>query len=402
MTLAVLIGVAVAGAFGDSIRAHQAYAQQCRDRYPSHRDRSNPLMLRHPPGADPLAGAHFFVDGPRHGDAAGAIASMLGVDPASYRDTYSWARFKSSFDHGRLHDRPAHDPILRFKVNLLEKIAAQPEEQRFSLYSAGGGPGAIFDQVQKIFCRNLSADPGSIPIITTFFLYQAGYCESRDQILANQPNFQRQIDEMTAGIGNRPAVMLLELDGVATSRCSGPGGLSAWEDDLRYEIDKTAALAHAVVYVEAGYSDANGPGYTAGVLNAIGIDKIRGFFTNDTHNAWTTSEITWGEQVSALTHGAHFIVNTATNGNGPLIPGNRVLYGNEVLCNPPGRGMGHPETTDTGFKRVDAFLWTGVPGNSSGRCNGGPDSGVFWLARALDLAAHANARLGPGYPSNPY
>jgi hypothetical protein len=43
-----------------------------------------------------------------------------------------------------------------------------------------------------------------------------------------------------------------------------------------------ATLPHAVVYVEAGYSDSNTVGYTARALNAIDINKIRGFFTNDT------------------------------------------------------------------------------------------------------------------------
>ena len=53
----------------------------------------------------------------------------------------------------------------------LSKIAGQPEAQRFSIYSGGGGPGKIFGQVEKIFCQNMRADPGSIPIITTYFLH---------------------------------------------------------------------------------------------------------------------------------------------------------------------------------------------------------------------------------------
>ena len=39
---------------------------------------------------------------------------------------------------------------------------------------------------------------------------------------------------------------------------------------------------------------------------------------------------------------------------------------------------------------------------SSGTCNGGTPAGSFWLARALDLAAHAQNKLGPGYPNDPY
>jgi endoglucanase len=285
---------------------------------------------------------------------------------------------------------------------MLEKIAERPEAQRFSMYSQGGGPGAIYSQVQKIFCHNLTADPGSIPIISTFFLYQQGYCETAQQILDSRPTFERQINEMADGTGNRPAVYLLELDAVGASKCEADkGALSAWEGDIGYEIDKLSSLPHTVVYVEAGYSDGNGPAYTASVLNAVGINRIRRFFTNDTHINWTMKEIKWAERVSTLTHGAHFIVNTAQNGHGPLLNPHPVTQGNEDLCNPPGRGLGPLPTTAPGFPFADGFLWTHVPGNSSG-CGGGPPAGTFWMARAIRLAANANGKLGPGYPSSPY
>ena len=380
-----------------------AYAQACAENYPAQRNPTNPLMLSEAPGGNPLRGARLFVDGPAHGAAASAIATMLGAGAGGYPDSYSWARFRNDLGQGAFRRRLQGRPSLRYDVKLLEKIAKEPEEQRFSLYSGGGGPGAVFRQVRKIFCATLTADPGSIPIITTYFLYQAGYCESTGQILANRPRFERQIDEMAAGIDRRPAVMLLEIDAIGSSYCMArSGALPYWEADIRYEIDKLAALPHTVVYIEGGYSDANGPGYTASVLNAIGIQKIRGFFTNDTHNMWTINEIRWGDRVSQLAHGAHFIVNTATNGRGPLLTHNPTTQGVEVLCNAPGRGIGPRPTTSTGFDHVDAFLWTGPPGNSSGSCHGGTPPGTFWLARAIGLASRAQGKLGPGYPRNPY
>jgi endoglucanase len=79
-----------------------------------------------------------------------------------------------------------------------------------------------------------------------------------------------------------------------------------------------------------------------------------------------------------------------------------VHQGNEVLCNPPGRGAGPRPTTDTGFSNVDAFLWVHVPGESSGHCHGGTAAGTFWLARTLVEARNANGRLGPGLRGKPY
>ncbi len=364
-------------------------------------------MLGTAPGANPLSGASFFVDGPTHGAAAGAIARLLGIDSnvpighylPAFPDSESWATFAQT-----VPQLLTAQPGWASQVQLLEKIADQPEAQRFSSAAEGGTPSGLTDFANKLFCHNFTADPGTVPIITTYFLHPAlGGCPTRQQINAYMPLFMQRINAVVAGTGNRPVVYLLELDAVGSSFCmKRDHALGAWESALRYEVDQFATLPHAVVYVEGGYSDANSPAYTAKVLNNVDIGRIRGFFTNDTHNAWTINEIKWGDKVSALTHGAHFIVNTAQNGQGPLLNKHPHKQGVENLCNPPGRGLGPLPTTSTGFPNVDAFLWTHIPANSTGTCNGGPSSGSFWPAYALGLAARANGQLGPGFPSHPY
>jgi hypothetical protein len=380
-----------------------SYAQQCAEDAPAARTPGNPLDLAQAPGPDPLNGASFFVPGPAKGAAAGTIAQLLGLDPKTMPLSESWAEFQRQFTSGPLAVKLSSNPTLAHEVAELSKIAAEPEAQRLSIYSAGGGPGAIFAQTEKIICKNGTADPGSIPIFNTYFLHAAlGACPTPAKVNAYMPTFHRQISEMAAAIDHRAAVVLMEIDGIGSSHCVVTHhALPQWEAALRYEINTFAALPHTVAYVEGGYSDSNGVAYTAKVLNAVGVSKIRGFFTNDTHLNWTISEVRWATQIAKRTHGAHFIVNTADNGRGPLVNKNRVKDGNEDLCNPPGRGLGIPDTTGTGFAYADAFLWTHPPGNSSG-CGGGPPGGTFWPARALMLAENANLQLGPGYPSRPY
>jgi endoglucanase len=335
--------------------------------------------------------------------AAGEIARLLGLNPDRFSDNLSWARFQARLRHGALEQKLAHNPRLAHTVSLLEKIAGQPEEQRFWARSAGGGPGKIRQQVRQFMCHTMKADPHAVPIFTTYFLYQAGYCESSATIAAYRSRFDRQVTEFAQAIGRHPAVVLLELDAIGASRCMAKtGALRLWEQDISYEIGKVAALPHVVAYLEAGYADGNPPSYTAKVFNAVGGNRIRGFFTNDTHNDWTIDEIRWGNQVSHLTHGSHFIVNTATNGRGPKLNPDPAHQGIEDLCNAPGRGLGPAPSTQTGFPKVDAYLWTGVPGNSAGHCRGGPPAGYFWPARAIGLAADAQAKLGPGFASDPY
>jgi endoglucanase len=172
---------------------------------------------------------------------------------------------------------------------------------------------------------------------------------------------------------------------------------------MKYEDLTLEARPHTAVFMEGGYSDANSAPYAAKLLNAAGVRQIQGFFTNDTHLQWTSHELKYAEAVSKLTGGAHFIINTATNGKGPLLNPHPATQGIEDLCNPPGRGLGIPDTTDPGLSpELDALLWTSPPGNSSGTCNGGPPNGTFWVAGAEALAANANEQLGPGYPSKPY
>jgi endoglucanase len=406
--LAITLAAGAAMAAGPTVRARAANSTGCSDPYSSQRNPDNPLMLATAPGApNPLRGASFFVDGPTHGAAAGEIARLLGIDTTvpigsflpAFPDDESWATFKN-YVSGRLAQQ---SPGVANNIRLLEKIADEPEAQRFASGDEGGSPAEIADFARKLFCHNFTADPGTIPIITTYFLHPVlGGCPTTSQIDAYMPLFKQRINAVVAGTGNRPAVYLLELDGIGSTGCiSKIGSMPAWEAALRYEVDQFAKLPHAVVYVEGGYSDANTPSYTARALNAIGIRKIQGFFTNDTHLNWTINEIRWADKVSKLTHGAHFVVNTAQNGNGPLLNPHPSSQGVEDLCNPPGRALGPKPTTDTGFAHVDALLWTHVPGNSSG-CGGGPPAGIFWPARAEALAAHANNRLGPKYPSDPY
>jgi endoglucanase len=126
-------------------------------------------------------------------------------------------------------------------------------------------------------------------------------------------------------------------------------------------------------------------------LQRAGVANIQGFLLNSIHFDWTSNEIRYGEQISRMTGGKHFIVNTGENGQGPLKPRDVVHNGMEVLCNPPGRGLGPKPTTQTGYADVDAFAWTSNPGESGGACvPGAPPTGAFWPAYAETLVRNAN------------
>ncbi len=156
---------------------------------------------------------------------------------------------------------------------------------------------------------------------------------------------------------------------------------------------------HLVLYLDGGAADAAPWRAEARMLNKAGVHDAQGFFLNATHFDWTTKELYYGQRIARALGGVHFVINTGENGRGPLIPPNPSQQGNEVLCNPPGRGLG-PLTVDTGYKWADGFLWFSNPGGSGGpRRPGAPATAHYWPAYAVMLVRNAVYRVtGPSYP----
>ena len=306
----------------------------------------NPLGLPVVPASgNPLSGARFFVD---HENAASLAA----------------ARY----------------PQLRV-------LADQPGTARFGRFS---GP-VVGPVVHNYLMRAAVQQPGTVPMLATYRLVD-GHCGSWSDPPADQASYHRFITSFARGIGGYRAVLFLEMDAMITTPCLSPQGVAVRMAELRDAINVlNANCPHLVVYLDAGAGDALPAGRAAALLRRAGVEEIQGFFLNSTHFDGTSKEIAYGEAVSRMTGGKHFVVNTGENGRGPLVPPDRVHQGNEVLCNPPGRGLGPKPTTNTGHPDVDAFAWTSNPGESGGACvPGAPPTGVFWPAYALMLARNAD------------
>ena len=317
----------------------------------------NPLGLRPAPAnGDPLSGARFFID---HESAASVAA---GVDPR------------------------------------LSAIADEPGTARFGSFS-GPDVGAV---VHDYLVRASREEPGTVPMLATYRMVD-GHCGNWTPTPADQGAYHAFISRFAQGIGGHRAVLFLEMDALITTPCLSPRGLAIRMSELSDAINVlTAKCRHLVIYLDAGAADALPAGQTARLLRWAGVAQIQGFFLNSTHFDWTSKEIRYGEEVSRLTGGKHFVVNTGENGRGPLVPPDRVHQGNEVLCNPLGRGLGPKPTTDTGYPNVDAFAWTSNPGESGGACvPGAPPTGAYWPAYALMLVQNADYTVDSHFSANP-
>lgn len=195
-------------------------------------------------------------------------------------------------------------------------------------------------------------------------------------------DYRAWIDSVAAGLGGNPAAIIVEPDALAMADCLSGDQRQERFDLIRYAVDTLTRDPAAAVYVDAGHSRWVGADEMANRLNQVGVDKARGFSLNTTNYFTTEEEIGYGEAISGMTNGAHYVVDTSRNGAGPA-------DGEMYWCNPAGRALGTPPTTDTAGAHADAYLWVKRVGESDGSCNGGPPAGRFVNQFAIDLARNA-------------
>ncbi len=329
------------------------------------RDPTNPLGVPGPYYGNPLAGTKFYVD--PDSDSAQAQAQYANSNP-------TWSA-------------------------MLGEIASEPDAHRFYMWNMGN---QVEGRVAHYLEGTQVQQPGTTVMLSTYSLIHkhCGWTATP----AIERRYDGFIKAVAQGIGNFHVVFFLELDSLITAPCLSHHQLAIRDAELKYAISVLNADPHVLVYLDGGAADAAGPRRQARYLLGAGVRQTAGFFLNSTHFDWTSKEIHYGQRISQLTGGAHFIVNTGENGRGPLIPHNRVLHGNEVLCNPPGRGLGPLTLSDdvaqqTNYADNDALLWFSNPGGSGGQCvPGAPPSGVFWPAYAVMLARNWVDQVnGPRY-----
>lgn len=171
-----------------------------------------------------------------------------------------------------------------------------------------------------------------------------------------------------------PAAVIVEPDALAMStQCPA---LASRLPLLAAAVSGFAAI-DAAVYIDAGHSGWVPAEEMAGLLEQVGVRKVRGFALNVSNYNTDADEHAYGEQLAALTAG-HYVVDTSRNGNG---------HGSEGIgswCNVTGARVGRqPQATSNGSQ--DASLWIKTPGESDGTCNGGPAAGVWWPEQARTL-----------------
>ncbi|MFE2292765.1 glycoside hydrolase family 6 protein [Streptomyces sp. NPDC059452] len=314
-----------------------------------------------PGGASPAAAEAGSV----RGEPAPSAASPYWVDPdsAAARQVRTWDR------QGREADAKALRRIADRPVALWPAWDDPAPEIRDAAQAAARTEKSILLVAYNIPHRDCG-------------LYSAGGAKDAD-------TYRSWIDEFADAIGDAPATVILEPDALPhiADGCTPPEHHAERYELLSEAVDALKANSRTKVYLDAGNPDwITEPYKIAEPLRQAGIDRADGFSLNVSNFQSNASVKEYGALLSDSVGGAHYVIDTSRNGGGPLT-GDRA----EAWCNPPGRALGTPPTTDTRDDRLDAYLWIKRPGESDGTCRGGPEAGTWWPEYALGLARRAKS-----------
>lgn len=243
-------------------------------------------------------------------------------------------------------------------------------------------PGAVAGTVSKYTGAAQAA--GAMPIFALYAIPHRDCGSFAAGGFGSGAAYRQWIDGIAAGLGASPAAIILEPDALAMADCLSPDQRQERFDLMRYAVDTLTRDPAAAVYVDAGHSRWLSADAMAARLNEVGVQHARGFSLNTSNFFTTEEEIGYGEAISGMTNGAHYVIDTGRNGAGPA-PDSPLSW-----CNPSGRALGAAPTTATAGEHADAYLWIKRPGESDGSCDRGePPAGRFVSQYAINLASNA-------------
>ena len=259
----------------------------------------------------------------------------------------------------------------KIKYPLVSKIFEHPVS---FWYGSRNGKGCT--DLDKGIGRLLKRTLPNLPVFVIYNLPNRDMGHYSKGGSANKLEYLDFMDQFCKGIGSHPVIVIFEPDALPHATLMDKEDAEFRLDLMREGLSMLTQRTNASVYVDIGHSNWLGPEEAGKMLNQVVNSSVRGFSVNVSNFRTTTESMAWAKRVSEYSNVKQFVIDTSRNGQGP--------YGNE-WCNPPGRSLGSPPTTNTGEDLCDAFLWIKIPGESDGTGNGGPRAGRFWPEYANEL-----------------
>jgi endoglucanase len=252
----------------------------------------------------------------------------------------------------------------------LEAITSQPVATWFV------GPDDPYAEAERV--TTTAEVEAALPVLVAYHRpgrdcgsYSAGGAADAESYLA-------WVGRLAAGIGDRPALVVLEPDAVPQSvagQC-GAGQQAGGAPTLQRAVELLAQGAGTTIFVDAGHAGwIEDLPALATALRASGVERADGFSLNVANFQTTADSVAYGERLSALLDQAPFVVDVSRNGRGAPA----AATGVDAWCNVPGAGLGEDPHVGADRALAVAFLWIKEPGASDGSCRPGePPAGQFW------------------------
>ena len=262
------------------------------------------------------------------------------------------------------------------KYPLASKIFEHPQS-----FWYGDNPKKPKKHMEKSIRRLLNRAKPQLPILVVYNIpnrdigqYSKGGAKTRERYLDFIERFAR-------GVGEDSPIIIYEPDALPHSTLLSEEDRE-WRLDLMKEsLEILTNNCNGIVYVDVGHSAWLAPKDADLLLRKVTNSKVRGFSMNSCNYRRTTECLKWGKRLCRLQgDDTHFVIDTSRNGCGPL---------DTEWCNPKGRGLGEPPSTETAHRLCDAYIWIKIPGESDGKCNGGPKAGKFWGEQAESLVINS-------------
>lgn len=130
----------------------------------------------------------------------------------------------------------------------------------------------------------------------------------------------------------------------------------------------------AKVYIDVGHPNWLSTSEVSKLLMQTETDIADGFSVNVSNFVSTDKCVQWANEVSHMSGGLHYVIDTSRNG-----------AETDTWLNPDNAKIGTTPTMDTDIEKCDAFLWIKLPGESDGKAQGAPKAGKFYAEYAKRL-----------------
>jgi endoglucanase len=260
-----------------------------------------------------------------------------------------------------------------------DRIANVPQGRWFTQ----NNPGTVAAEVDSFV--GAAAAAGKIPILVVYNIPNRDCSGASSGGLANHTAYRQWVDQVAAGLKERPAAIILEPDVLALmTNCLNAAQQAEVYASMAYAGKALkAASSQAKVYFDAAHSAWLSPAEMAARLVSADIaNSADGISVNVSNYRANTEAIPYTRSVIEATgdNTLKGVIDTSRNGNGPAP--------DSEWCDPPGRAIGIPSTNEVSDPILDAYLWIKLPGEADG-CIAG--AGQFVPQRAYDLAVAAGS-----------